>query len=188
MIKIETEEQARAELARLRELQGTDLAIEVLAIIEDNQLRWTQGNWRMEVNGTETAVEEYHEDPLNPACTTAFCFAGWVGALRLVKWAADADRAHSPSPETIGDPERCDCTGVVCNKPKHMMAIEDYAARVLDLDDRAATALFNGENSLLALRAGVDAMIRGDNLVDAIRTVHDREAGDLDDDDEEEYA
>jgi hypothetical protein len=188
MIKIETDEQARAELVRLSELQGTDLAVEVLTLIEDNQLRWTQGSWRLEINGYESAVEEYHDDPLNPACTTAFCFAGWVGALRLVKWAADDGRYHHPSTEIIGDPDLCDCPGNVCVQGRHYMSIQDYAARVLDIDDRAAIALFNGENSLLALRAGVDAMIRGDNLVDAIHTVHDREAGDLDYDDEEEYA
>jgi hypothetical protein len=179
VIRIETAEQGQALLARLRELEGKELAAEVMELVEDNLERWRQGAWRSELNGTETAVEEFVDNPLDPACTTAFCFAGWIGAVHRVKWAADL--LGYASDDTIGDPATCDCTGKFCDDTDHQLPIQDYATRVLGLTDYAGIALFSGDNSLKALQAGVAAIQRGQHGSSVAAAVTEAKESELDD-------
>jgi hypothetical protein len=165
VIRIENEEQGRALADKLRQLTGAELAAEVMELIEDNRDRWTQGSWRMDFNGLETAVEEFVDNPLDPACTTAFCFAGWVAAVHRVKWAADGSGV---STDMIGDPAACYCQGRYCTVPNHRIYVQTYAARVLGLSGWEAEELFRGDNTLELLRIGVEALQQGVSVSSAI--------------------
>jgi hypothetical protein len=170
----------RAEMERYRALTGGALATEVMELIEDNLSRWYQGSWRQD-NGPDgeqvctapvTAIEAFAEDPLNPSCTTSFCYAGFVGAIKGVRWAKGRQ-------ENIGDPKVCDCTTFCCEVDSHQISVATYAAEQLGIELGDADALFNGENNVEQLRSGTQAIVYGWSVVDAI-------SGDDYDDDEEE--
>jgi hypothetical protein len=141
-----------------------DLAVEVMAVIETHQDRHDQMSYRRDASYTGT-IEDYREDPLNPACQTSFCFAGWVAALDRVRW---ADYLL-----TIGDPDVCDCSGLRCMVAAHQMPVDQYAARRLGL--YVGTVLFDSHNDLDALRAGVKALVNGENVEDAVYRVRHAE-------------
>lgn len=166
---------ATAPLINYREMHGADLAVEILAIIEANKERWHQSAWRIELDGHP--IEGYVDDPLNPTCTTAFCFAGWVAAVDGVKW-AEGDRT-----EKVGDPRLCDCKTKYCENEHHQVHVSGYASARLEMegDDEE---LFNGENSLQQLRDGVNAMVTGDSVVFAIKGYDEDEDEDYYDDDD----
>jgi hypothetical protein len=154
-----------AEIARIRALTGGNLAQEVLELIEDNRDRWYQGAWRKDVNpqnghyvepcdqGAANSYEVFAEDPLDPDCTTSFCFAGWVGAVKGVKW-AKGDQ------ENVAIPGVCDCPGLCCVKGEHQMSISNYAAAQLDIESWDAEKLFNGDNSIYELRDMVSEIVQ----------------------------
>lgn len=150
-------------------LEGPELASEVLEIIEDNTHRWRQGSWRTDIGVDAgqycttpvTAIEAFADDPFNPACTTAFCYAGWIGAYDRVKWAKG-------DPQSIGDPTKCDCTTFCCTVGWHQMPISIYAGRRLGIQEWEWDVLFDGDNSLGVLRVGVQAIVDGDDVADAI--------------------
>jgi hypothetical protein len=169
-------------------LTGGPLARTVLSIIQDNQQRWDQSAWRHD-RGTDvitycttptTAIEAFPEDPLNPACTTSFCFAGWVAALDGVRWAKGGNGM------SIGNPAVCDCTTFCCEKPEHQMTVDRYAAARLGIDDADACALFASANTLDELVAGVEAIEGGYGVREAFRRVMDGDDDWDDDEDEEE--
>lgn len=198
----------KAETARLRALVGAPLAQEVLAIIQENEERWHQSSWRHEnvekwdveldrYEGTDpeilacdvpaTAIEAYIEDPLHPSCTTAFCLAGWVGAVKGVKWAKGDNK------ETIGNPEVCNCVGLCCVNSSHQMSIGTYARIQLGISESAADRLFNGDNRIEHLEAGVQAIVEGRGgvryAIDQVDSYYDdddddADSEDVDDDDE----
>jgi hypothetical protein len=176
----EQREQHRLEMERYRALTGGALAQEVLTLIEENTARWEQGSWRVDNGPADEAVcttpissiEAYAEDPLNPACTTSFCFAGFVGAVKGVKWAKN--NIH----EDIGDPDRCDCKGFCCIDPEHQMSIGIYARRVLGLEEYDADKLFNGDNSLSTLQGYVEDIVQHGEILSY-------NYGDNDEDDDE---
>jgi hypothetical protein len=122
--------------------------------------------------GAGPAVYEmFAEDPLNPACTTSFCFAGWVGAIKGVKW-AKGDQ------ENVGDPERCNCTTLCCTNYDHQMSIGAFAQQQLGIASYEGEMLFSGDNDIDRLRQMVHELVAygeiGSDEVD----------GDDDDDDE----
>jgi len=170
----------KAKLAEYRAMTGADLATEVLALIEDNQERWYQGNWRMDQsidgvnvapcsNGaTEHVVELYADDPLNPACETSFCFAGWVAAVKGVKWAKG-------NQELVGDPDKCDCKTLCCEVPEHQIFVSVYASNQLGIDSYEGDALFCGDNSIYALERGVEAIRDGESVREYIDGDNDGE-------------
>lgn len=150
----------------VKALTGGDLATVVLDVIEDNRDRWYQGAWRQDLGSageylqpctnvdlaTATVLEAFAEDPLNPACTTSFCFAGWIGAVKGVKW-AKGDQ------ESIGDPERCDCTTPCCVVLNHQMSLPNYARRELGISEFEGNYLFNGDNTIDTLREYVGQLV-----------------------------
>jgi hypothetical protein len=168
----------------VRALTGGSLAVAVLELIEDNIDRWYQGAWRQDIGpdgnylqpcdgiSGPTVLEAFAEDPLNPACTTAFCFAGWTAAIKGVKW-AKGDQ------ETIGDPERCDCTTPCCIVMDHQIGLPSYARRVLGIRNHEGDMLFNGDNDIYSLRQMVESLDRYGEI-----DSDDEYDGDDDDDDE----
>jgi hypothetical protein len=157
----EQREKHRREMERYRALTGGDLAQEVLDLIEENVQRWDQGSWRTDSGPYDeavctapvTSIEAFAEDPLNPACTTSFCYAGWVGAVKGVKW------SKANKSEEIGDPARCDCTGFCCIVPDHQVHIAVYARRQLGLDESDSDKLFHGDNTLGMLRRYTEEIV-----------------------------
>jgi hypothetical protein len=175
-----------AEIARLRALTGGELATEVMDLIEENRERWYQGAWRRDVDNrgnhlqpcdveTATMVEAFAEDPLNPACTTSFCYAGWVGAVKGVKWAKG-------NGEVIGNPDKCDCVGFCCTNTLHQMHISDFAREQLDISSYDGDKLFNGDNSIYELRSYTEEIVQYGEILSAEHDDSDEE--DDDDDDE----
>lgn len=163
-------------LSRIRALEGTELAAEVLALIEDldtwekersatrfhhgaSRGRWNQDSWRY--NGApEERYEVFRDDPLSPDCRTSFCFAGWIGAIDGVKWVRGyvdmvATKCTCPTPDCVAQ----EWDGASAEHGQ--MTISVYAARRLGLDIGDAQELFNGENELGDLTALVDAMESG---------------------------
>lgn len=182
-----TESKVVPRVAEIRRLYGGELATEVLEIIEENLGRWDQGSWRHDLDDEAyctapvTAVEAFAEDPLNPACSTSFCFAGWVGALDGVKWAKG-------SSDRIGNPQRCTCTTYCCEEEHHQVAIDSYAAYRLGITAHQGDALFSGDNGLEDLRNGVEAIVAGTDVALAVRHGNGWDDGDSSDeyDDDEE--
>ncbi len=170
----------KAEAERYRALTGGALAQEVLTLIEENLGRWEQGSWRQDhgpdgeslCTAPVTSIEAFAEDPLNPACTTSFCFAGFVGAVKGVKWAKN--NIH----EDIGDPERCDCKGFCCTNTEHQMSIGIYARKQLGLEEYDADKLFNGDNTLSTLQGYVEDIVQHGEILSY-------NYGDNDEDDDE---
>lgn len=161
-----------AERDRLRALSGPELAVEVVALIDDNLDRWYQDSWRH--NGMpEERYEAFREDPLNPKCKTAFCHAGWVAALDGVRW-------FEGSLDLIGHPARCTCTGKYCTVERHVIHVSDYAARRLGLNSDEASRLFNGDNTFSDLEAMTAAMARGGSIYD-VRLERDDDSYEYDD-------
>jgi len=174
--------------AAVKDLTGGDLAVVVLDLIEDNRDRWYQGAWRQDRDpldgdylqpcdkgASPTVYEMFAEDPLNPACTTSFCFAGWVGAVKQVKW-AKGDQ------ESIGDPERCDCKSLCCTNHYHQISLPHYARQQLGISGHEGDLLFNGDNTIDTLRQLVESLDRYGSIDD------DDSEYDGDDDDDEESA
>lgn len=172
-------------------LEGGPLALVIMNLIEENQERWDQGSWRIDhgadrgeyCTNPTTAIEAFVDDPFNPACTTAFCYAGWIGAYDRVKWVP-------ASTQFIGNPALCDCTTHCCTVEDHQVDISVYAGARLGIGYSEATALFRGDNTLDALWAGTEAIINGFDVEEAVCDVMDGEPEDEydDDDDEPEYA
>lgn len=150
----------------VKQLTGGPLATVVLDLIEDNVDRWNQSTWRQDVDSggnylqpctgidleTSTVLEAFAEDPLNPACTTSFCFAGWVGAVKGVKW-AKGDQ------ENVGDPDKCDCKTLCCTDYEHQISIAQFARDELGLALYEGELLFNGDNTLPTLRDMVEQLV-----------------------------
>jgi hypothetical protein len=166
----------KAEMERYRALTGGELAREVMTLIEENLERWEQGSWRQD-NGDDagqvcsapvTAIEAFAEDPLNPACTTSFCYAGWVGAVKGVKWA----RGNT---ELIGNPLVCKCKGFCCEVPEHQIHIGNWAGQQLGLETYDADKLFHGDNSLYTLQQYTEEIVTYGEITS--------DGGDEDDDD-----
>jgi len=141
----------------LRELDGPALASAVLLLIEDHQDRWNQSAWRENGQPGER-YEDFREDPLNPACKTSFCVAGWVAAIDGVKWVA-GDEAY------VADPARCTCRGAFCQTSVHQIATSTYAEKRLGLTVQEGDALFDGDNSLADVRDLIGAIVRGEDLL-----------------------
>lgn len=133
---------------------GPELAQDILDVITEQVERWQQGSWRFDWNGEEKQIDAMREDPKNPSCTTAFCVAGWVGALHQVRWSSQ-DASY------IGDPDKCDCTTPTCTTGSHIMFVSDFARDKLGLSTYNADALFSGENSFEQVEAGLYAIIGG---------------------------
>jgi hypothetical protein len=162
----------REEIARIRALTGGALAREVLDLIEDNRERWYQGAWRKDHDdkgmslepcdqGAKNSYEVFVEDPLNPECKTSFCFAGFVGAIKGVKW-AKGDQ------ENVAIPGMCDCPGLCCVNGEHQTSISNYARRELEIGSYDAEKLFNGDNDIEDLRNMVaDIVNYGEILSDS---------------------
>lgn len=175
------------EVSPLKRLSPENLAIVVLAAIEHNLKRWDQGSWRIDhgndvgeyCTNPTTAIEAFVDDPFNPACTTSFCYAGWVGAYDRVKWVKGSN-------EMIGDPARCDCTGHCCENFEHQMPVGSYARSRLGLAYHEAEALFNGDIDLEQLRAGVAAIVAGTDVSDAISDAGDGETSWVDSDESDD--
>lgn len=139
-----------------RQLHGGELAVVVMEQIEGNLDRWRQSSWRVELNGQP--IELYLDDPTNPSCTTAFCFAGWVAALDRVKWCQARPEAW------IGNPEVCDCPGPFCTDlMDHGIDVSRYAARRLGLDIQEAEddLMFAAANSLEELQLMTQRLVAG---------------------------
>jgi hypothetical protein len=178
------ETQAPFDYAAVHDLTGGSLAVVVLDVIEDNRDRWYQGAWRQDLDSDgsylqpcdgiagPTVLEAFAEDPLNPACTTSFCFAGWTAAIKGVKW-AKGDQ------ESIGDPERCDCKTPCCVVLDHQMSLPNYARRVLGIGEHEGDILFNGDNQIDDLRRMVEELDQYGSIDDP-----DNYDGADDDDDE----
>jgi len=175
------DESTVVDYAAVKDLTGGDLPAVVLEVIEDNRDRWYQGAWRQDLGSKgeylqpcdgiagPTVLEAFAEDPLNPQCTTAFCFAGWVGAIKGVKW-AKGDQ------ESVGDPNLCDCKTPCCVVADHQISIAHFARRELGLAHYEGELLFNGDNDIWALQQMVEQL----QLNGSINGVED---GDDDDDD-----
>jgi hypothetical protein len=160
-------------------LRGGELATVVLDLIEANLMRWNQGAWRADTvtlqpdycaNPPTEAIEAHLEDPLNPDCTTSFCFAGWIAALDGVKWGKH-DQESVGWKGTWDDPQPCDCTSLCCTDTAHQTHISHYARHRLGIASHEGDALFSGDNDLSALRIGVEAINDGRDVDDAIRSV-----------------
>lgn len=147
-----------AERDRLRALSGPELAVEVVALIDDNLNRWYQDSWRHNGEPHEK-YEEFREDPLNPSCRTSFCHAGWVAAIDGVRW-------FDGSNDLIGHPDHCTCTGKYCTVTSHVIHVSDYARTRLGLDETEAARLFNGDNTFSDLEAMTAAMAAGQTVFD----------------------
>jgi len=171
------EAQARLDYyQRVRALQGPELAIEIVALVEENLRRWDQDSWRR--NGQpEEKYEEFREDPLNPMCRTSFCVAGWVVAIDGTRWGLG-------SQDMVADPSKCNCTSKSCLNPAHQMYVSDYARQRLQLTGPQADRLFRGENTLDDLQLMADTLVRGGDILD-VELDSDPDDDDEDDEDDE---
>lgn len=127
-----------------------DLAVEAMAVIETHPERWKQSCWKSESGSGVSTIHDFADDPLDPACKTAFCLAGWVGALDHKAW--------HPTEDSVW-------TGT------SWMPIEDYATARLGLTQREATCLFDPYNSLEMLAAGVKALMNNQDIEDEMNLV-----------------
>lgn len=144
-----------------------ELLDKVMDHIEHNQELWEQSTWAgLVVNGysSEDLRRFVAEDPDNPACGTALCFAGH--ACNASGWHPLFDitgfwfSAH---------------TGTCKNKAGEMAPIEDKAKELLGISWDTAEKLFAGENSLETLRNMVAHLKAKGNLDDFDDYVHDDE-------------
>ena len=181
--------------AEVQQLEGPDLAGEIVELIKDVEERWDQGNWRH--NGQpDERYETFREDPLNPACKTSFCAAGWIAAVDGVRWYGYRDpnsrTGYTLSSDMVADPEKCTCTTPVCVVQWHSIHVSDYARRRLRLEERDATVLFHGENTLDDLDILVAEMRSGRQKLRLIEYQLDRHGqneyvnDDEDDDDDDD--
>src|SRR5262245_46002525 len=135
---------------------------EVLSFIDLNRELWDQRDWgQLIVNGWSTdELKRYvAEDPDNPACGSAMCFAGWACALSGFK-------------PVFKDPSQYRgsfySTNTIMCKDQHGFSyqIDEKARELLGIDVRAAGKLFEGGNSFETLQAMVEHLKEHGNLND----------------------
>lgn len=148
-----------------------DLGVTAMAIIETHPERHNQEQWRIEYDGRP--VEDFPDDPLNEGCGTAACMAGWVALLDRVKWATNHIHPWLYYGDKVADPDSCTCPPErrFCTCGNHI-SVSAYARQRLGLDPAGADALFDPENTTNDLRAGVKAMVNGENVEDAVHRSH----------------
>ena len=181
-----------------------DLAVTAMAIIETHPDRWDQGSWRMDpltgpVGRGRKPLEDFADDPLNEDCGTTGCLAGWVAFLDRVKWGANKHMTVGGQPLQFGDmvqnPDRCVCApdARFCTC-ENLMPVQEYARLRLGMNPQEADALFNGDNGLEDLKAGVKALANGQDVAWAVHQSHQEHGNeacsecfdDWDSDDDEE--
>jgi len=139
-----------------------DLAVQAMSAIETMPQRHEQASWRYDTGGRVGRIEQFHDDPLNPECQTAFCFAGWVATLDKAKWVVN--RQHDSVSHLVANPDTCTCPPEqrYCNCGNYM-TVGRYAQERLGLDEVDADALFASENTVEALRIGVKAIMNDES-------------------------
>lgn len=168
-----------------------DLAVTALSVIETRPERWDQGSWREDFNNPDRPIEDFHDDPLDDQCGTAFCMAGWVAALDRAKWAGRLTSVGRNNyrfdmyGDRVADPDRCTCPP---QRPfctcENTMLVSEYAQMRLGLTVDEADALFNGDNQIEDLRAGVKALLNGEDVDTAVSTSRWGRDDDYEEDDE----
>ena len=154
-----------------------DRAVEALAIIETYPERHQQASWRADFGELRGRVENFFEDPLNPACETAFCLGGWIVALDHLRWAVGQD--GYPLSHLVEDPRRCKCPPEqrYCDCG-HFMSVGTYAALRLGITTEEGDALFGSDNSVDDLRAGVKALMNDEDICAVIADQYAQRLGD----------
>lgn len=99
--------------------------------IGNNRKEWDQANWR---------------------CGTGMCVAGTAAFISGAEWAdPDPDGEFAEYVKATGefadDPQSFESDGY-----GRLIHIREYAAKVLNLNEPAADALFDGDNSLKSIR------------------------------------
>ena len=153
-----------------------DLAVTALSVIEMYPSRHNQESWRDDRDDRHR-IEDF-DDPLDEACGTAFCHAGWIATLDHAKWAARMDLVVSGTiPLIKGDrvalPGYCTCPPeqryCECGND---VPVSIYAAHRVGLDDAGADALFAPHNTVEDLRAGTKALVNGEDVYEAVHQSH----------------
>jgi hypothetical protein len=145
-----------------------DVAVTALAIIETHPERHNQEEWRTD---SGHPIEDFPDDPLNEECDTAGCLAGWVAFLDRVKWATKHPWMHYG--DQVADPDRCTCPpeSRFCICGNHMR-VATYAQERLGLSAVEADSLFGPENTVDDLRAGIKALVNGEDVDVAVHESH----------------
>jgi hypothetical protein len=123
----------------------------VLALIETQPDRWDQGTWFVN-------MEEDWDSRIHP-CGTAGCFAGHVIMLHFTETRPDAELSYENGTVFVAEQSESVALG----------RAGEVAANVLGLTRDAIAPLFDGANSLAALKAGVEFL----STVDGTRPEHD---------------
>jgi hypothetical protein len=151
-----------------------DLAVTALSVIEMYPSRHNQESWRDDRDDRHR-IEDF-DDPLDEACGTAFCHAGWIATLDGAKWAAKVDQYPMPllKGDRVAHPEYCTCPPqdryCTCGND---MPVSVYAAERVGLSDPEAEALFAAHNKVEDLRAGTKALVNGEDVYDAVHRSHE---------------
>lgn len=128
-------------------MANNELLDKVMKFIDHNEHLWVQGSWASLIRNGWDTDELYQfvvEDPQNPLCGTARCFAGH--AVAFEGWL--------PIFGTFG--ETADRTTYDCqNKAGEKADISTKAREVLQIDYYTADLLFAGGNTIDQLRAMV---------------------------------
>lgn len=110
-----------------------------------NQSLWFKGTWKGETkkhNGLTYLVVE------NGSCDTAMCLAGNVAYIKGAEMVASTSRVRDFEIDQH-IPWVCECIPAGKRKP---VSISEYAAEQLGLDFEERERLFNGDNSIRAIR------------------------------------
>jgi hypothetical protein len=124
-----------------------ELLNRVLAHITENKKLWDQGSWaHLNVNGydAETLRSMVLENPTDPACGTAMCFAGH--ACNMNGWFPEFTPQYIRG--GLGPDDISGGYTDTCVKDGERAEIDEKAQELLGLDDYSAGVLFGAGNDL----------------------------------------
>jgi len=160
---------------------NTELLDKVLDYIEANNDLWNQNVWaEVNINGFDgdTLKRMILDDPENPACGTAMCFAGhacnlsgWRPFFRPVTtWGGELDDRSNEF--MLGQAIHSDTCR---NKAGEVASVKGKAMDLLGINSLDADHLFDGNNDLDQLREMVDHLKEHGSLTTYTR-IEDRDA------------
>lgn len=144
-------------------MPNNEMLLEIMDLIEHPEkmpagTKWDQHEWVKQL--VTYTIDEEGKDRVS-VCGTSFCFAGWAvyldGYTEYVSPVPDKN-GFTWNEGSLRHPETQETLDVV--------AIQNHATHLLDIEDTDADALFEAGNSKEDLRNCVDALVRGESLAE----------------------